>query len=256
MAFPLLVLYRTKQWDIIAESLRVEVKHSLERYVEVKAFYANSRNGSSYRSGTSRRDREYEALRGPVTHLTMLLQLQDKEASDAVLKSLGSFSELGRVDNSELVMDLVNNDPSSFFWALDNGWGKGISLLITRQHKLVLMDVVKAAIKCHKTDTLDSWIRLWSKRNPSIQRFIQAPTMAECQWCVCEEGILPAQVLNKLLQEEANLGNVIESWKALGCWDVKTPEVEKAALIANTIPWINIPTITVDPIEDALFDSD
>lgn len=115
--------------------------------------------------------------------LVPLLQSGNKDASKALLGNpkVRSAMQSKDVEHDDWILDLVQNDPFSWLWALEQGWGelvnpapsvlKGMTIMRARD---VIEEYLNDSKKVQADNTdidggkraWDSWLRLASKRNP------------------------------------------------------------------------------------------
>ena len=152
-------------------------------------------NSHQYRSSSQRRSAQYgtTALNGL---LPLLFACQFEHASRTLLESEKVVTGLRSYRHEEWLPELVQHDPKSWLWALEQGWGNVLrassshmsEMSIARMHRSlepVLMAELynrkpSGEMSMRNLDTKpcgwDQWIRAASKRNSQRCVYLMEPT--------------------------------------------------------------------------------
>lgn len=133
--------------------------------------------------------------------LVPLLQSGDKEASKALLANpvVRQAMQSKDIAHDAWILDIAKQDTYAWLWALEQGWGE---LVVPRPSVLKSMTIFRARdfmdeyfADKEKTstdkmnigagkDAWDAWLRLASKRNPSLVGYLYAPQCEELEHLV------------------------------------------------------------------------
>ena len=163
-------------------------------------------------------DSKKKAIHLPIQPFYELFTMQWKEGSDFLRMHFKKDACIASMDCSVLVMHLVKNRPESLVWAIEEGWGSFLGLLKSRQSEMDWYNVTKAFASIDQSNALDSWLRLWEKRNPSILQHIINPTFEECKKMLVEQNyVFPKQF--KILKGNAEFCAFCAMLEAVGSFD-------------------------------------
>ena len=214
---------RHGNWDVLAKGMTENAKQSLETYKLTTL---------GWRSGYREKLRRAEILLLPEYPMVGVCRMQHKDGSDKLLAALKNDTYLKRMDSSNLVMHLIRTDPAGFIWALNEGWGSYFGLLKSRQMHMQWVDINATLKTVEARNTVDNWIRLWSKCNPQLLSELSTPTFAECQILLVEQLYYGSKELNILLKDES-FQHFYQMLESLGQLDSKVSRPEKAALFRS-----------------------
>lgn len=218
---------RNGGWDTLALMLSDMSKRALESH---KKTTLGGRDSYSYRSSNRERELKAESILLPLYPMKGIFLMEHQAGSDRMLETLAKDTYVKRMDCSQLAMHMVQSNVGAFVWGLKQGWGAHFGLLQSRQHSMKWDTLHATVVQKSDQETIDQWLRHWSRRNPLLLRELFSPTHAECVSLLVDQAYMAPKQLDVLLKDERFSG-FVQTIESLGQWDARTTMAQKAALV-------------------------
>lgn len=200
-------------WPVFAKALVEHSDATLKQHKTPTLYHYSSRRVRELRD---------ESLLLPKQPFLGIFLMRWEEGSDSMLKALNKNTSLGRMDCSELVMNLIEAYPAALFWGLNQGWGEHFGLMKSRQLRMNWTNIQEACIKEKAEPILDKWLRQWARKNPSILQNIIEPTYDECvQMAISQKYLAPKQL--EVLKTNPDFQSIFQVYEGLGEWTKYLP---------------------------------
>lgn len=213
---------RTGNWEPLAQVVSELSKAALERHKQPSEFgsYGYRRRGSD---------------KGNLLHLPLypwqgLVAMRHEEGSTKLLNALKKDTFIKRMDCSKVVMHFVKNDIDGLVWLLKNGWGSHLGLMQSRQQEMSWFEMRQSLKTQEQKDTIDSWVRQWTKKSPGMLQVLTTPTREECKEMILGQDYVSDRVLNVLYKED-DVRSFLTTMEGLGTWSDTLSVSSKLAIL-------------------------